>query len=1328
MAFDRLYFNLDYTHDEIEALLDKINNGCVLSNDEYAKLIEIGLDNISTFSGDYNDLINTPDIIEKVSESISLLEIETKSSVEQKIALLKSTIEKTIVDSLELKANKEHNHSISEIQDLESSLTLKADFLHYHDERYTSFEHVNNLINEVKNETSVDLKDYVTIESLNEELNRKANKGHIHTIENVENLQESLNNKYNKDETFSNTEITAKLEEKAAKDHTHESYYTKEEVDSNFLTVEEGLEFATNDDLALKSDSGHKHNETYYTKDEIDVKLSEVSSNGSLSLEAYAKIEYVDRALLQKSNEGHKHGIFEIDNLEEELNAKLEQSDVEGLIANKAEKEHTHAEYVPVDGLNALLDEHKQVIEEGISEELKDYVTTQTLEDELELKANYDHRHDGDYSQLGHTHEDLYYDKDEVDDKIKNGLGAIDLSPYAKVADMEIALSQKAELSHKHDESYAPISHAHNTNEINNLFENIYTKGEVDNALGGKANTTHSHDTSEIEGLNTLLEAKANKTDVYTKEEIEEQLATKAEYAHHHDDRYYTEAEVDEAIAAGVGTIDLSPYAKIDYVEAQLATKAESTHDHDGAYSKLGHDHKVAEIKDLYDNVYSESEVDLLLKEKSDVEHNHDEDYAGKEHTHTVDDVTDLYENVYSKTEINNKVNELNEAIGGKAPVDHIHEMSHVTGLESFLASKADKENTYTKTDIDATVKELKESINSKAPAGHIHEITHVTGLENKLNEKANAIDVYTKTEIDKTVDDLEGAIGGKAPADHKHEMSHVTGLESSLASKADKNDTYTKTDIDEAIGGLEEAIGGKAPADHKHDEVYSKLGHDHKAEEITDLFDLVYNKTEIDSSLGGKAPAVHNHAITQITDLEQTLALKATVEDMNTKASKQELEDGLAEKSDTDHKHDDYEALIGLLHDDRYYTETEIDGMFETAETNILVKAKTDACAYTDKAVLDLVNSAPEAMDTLKELADSIANHQDVYDAYVEEVSTALASKSDKGHNHNDDYYTKGEVAEMLTGVEGDFTINLESYAKTSDVNQALASKSDKGHDHDCSEITDLQTTIETNVNTAKTVIEGKITELTQAIAKKSDLDHHHDESYAAKTHSHEVTEITDLLDKVYTKDEINTALSSKSDESHEHDSRYYTKEQTENIVDDKIEAINIGSYATKSELESGLGEKAEGDHNHDETYLKQDAVEQMISNEFTKANLSQYATVSALASGLAAKSQADHNHDDKYSELEHTHEILEIADINDNFYTKTEITSLLAAKAESKHEHAITHITDLESTLNGKANAVDVYDRTYLDKKFAEKLDSSTIALITSADIDNIFDSITW
>lgn len=79
---------------------------------------------------------------------------------------------------------------------------------------------------------------------------------------------------------------------------------------------------------------------------------------------------------------------------------------------------------------------------------------------------------------------------------------------------------------------------------------------------------------------------------------------------------------------------------------------------------------------------------------------------------------------------------------------------------------------------------------------------------------------------------------------------------------------------------------------------------------------------------------------------------------------------------------------------------------------TQVLSGAK----GYTDTQIDNLVNGAPEAMDTLKELADAIAANSDLMDA----LNAAIGNKVDKvdgmGLSSND--YTSDEKTK-LAGIE---------------------------------------------------------------------------------------------------------------------------------------------------------------------------------------------------------------------------------------------------------------------------------------------------------------------
>ena len=99
--------------------------------------------------------------------------------------------------------------------------------------------------------------------------------------------------------------------------------------------------------------------------------------------------------------------------------------------------------------------------------------------------------------------------------------------------------------------------------------------------------------------------------------------------------------------------------------------------------------------------------------------------------------------------------------------------------------------------------------------------------------------------------------------------------------------------------------------------------------------------------------------------------------------------------------------------HNGTYYTKTEVESKIDTAidnvndnlsnmQTTIQTNAVNTANTYTDRKLAELVDSAPDAMNTLGELADAIRDHEDVYEAYVAQQATALNNKADKDHTHN--------------------------------------------------------------------------------------------------------------------------------------------------------------------------------------------------------------------------------------------------------------------------------------------------------------------------------------
>ena len=133
--------------------------------------------------------------------------------------------------------------------------------------------------------------------------------------------------------------------------------------------------------------------------------------------------------------------------------------------------------------------------------------------------------------------------------------------------------------------------------------------------------------------------------------------------------------------------------------------------------------------------------------------------------------------------------------------------------------------------------------------------------------------------------------------------------------------------------------------------------------------------------------------------------------------------------------------AAAGHNHDDRYYTETEIDtklsGKSDTSHNH-------DSRYYTESE-----------MDTkLSGKANSSHTHDDRY--YTEsETDTKLAGKANSSHTHDDRYYTESEMNTKLSG-KSDTSHNHDSrYYTESEMDTKLAGKANSSHTHATGDIT---------------------------------------------------------------------------------------------------------------------------------------------------------------------------------------------------------------------------------------------------------------------------------
>lgn len=133
------FYELGYTHKELESLLYKIENGSLLTKSEYDKLvtaIEL-IDGLTTFNGTYESLLGKPDIVDVVKTSGEFVTFEHFDAKARSIVALVTAQMQEFNNEIakELEGYKNHDHD-----DRYSLLN------HGHEERYAKKDDIKNFV------------------------------------------------------------------------------------------------------------------------------------------------------------------------------------------------------------------------------------------------------------------------------------------------------------------------------------------------------------------------------------------------------------------------------------------------------------------------------------------------------------------------------------------------------------------------------------------------------------------------------------------------------------------------------------------------------------------------------------------------------------------------------------------------------------------------------------------------------------------------------------------------------------------------------------------------------------------------------------------------------------------------------------------------------------------------------------------------------------------------------------------------------------------------------------------------------------------------------
>ena len=323
----------------------------------------------------------------------------------------------------------------------------------------------------------------------------------------------------------------------------------------------------------------------------------------------------------------------------------------------------------------------------------------------------------------------------------------------------------------------------------------------------------------------------------------------------------------------------------------------------------------------------------------------------------------------------------------------------------------------------------LAKKLDQRAKEAVAAEQSRATGVEQGLQTSINAINNETTGILAKAKEYADG-LNNTASADISALQAKDAELQAAIEAEA-----AARTSAINTLNGTAETEGSVAKS-------------------IKDALDPVKaDVTQAKADITANADAITQEAATA------RAAEQANAAAINTLNGNAETEGSVAKsikvaldpvKADVAQAQSDITALQGSVANN---AKAITDG-----DTATLKSAKE----YADKAISDLIDSAPEDRNTLNKLSEAIKNNRDIYDGYVSTVNVELAKKVDKV-----------EGSRLITEVEA---ASFAAKAETSDVSSALETAKTYTDD-EIKKVNSASTALGTRVSSLETVV-GKAAE----------------------------------------------------------------------------------------------------------------------------------------------------------------------------------------------------------------------------------------------------------
>ena len=444
-------------------------------------------------TSNYNSLYNLPKIngftlygsmvssdigVADLNHSHSYNALTDKPTIPTKLSELENDSDFVSDTDLSNKADLNHEHTIAEITNLQTTLESKADSEHSHSyndladkpTKLSQFENDEGLV--TGNTLDLKLSSKANITYVDAELAKKANKTELHSHSNKAVLDgitsekvSEWNNKSNFSGDYNELTNTPIIPTKVSELKNDSNYQTKTQVDEAIANVANGgsidlsgyvTDTELTNALATKADRTHTHNE-YISDIILDERIN------ALNISSLATKEELTFGLTTKAEVEHSHEEY-ITNTE--LDERIGNIDLSELatkeeLATKADLEHTHA-ISEITNLQTTLDAKalKTELHSHDNKSVLDGITS-TKVDEWDNKSEFS----GSYNDLTDTpsiptnvselnNDKAYQTKSDVDTAIANAVtgGTIDLSGYTTDDELSEGLATKADLVHTHSQ------------------------------------------------------------------------------------------------------------------------------------------------------------------------------------------------------------------------------------------------------------------------------------------------------------------------------------------------------------------------------------------------------------------------------------------------------------------------------------------------------------------------------------------------------------------------------------------------------------------------------------------------------------------------------------------------------------------------------------------------------------------------------------------------------------------------------------------------------------------------------------------------------------